>query len=121
MPNLVSGHTGGLRQFHVRETGMPEGCIRKKILHTNIILNITDIPLSLVIKTLYHSGRLRDGIRISLWSFIRRQVQNTLSVWVLIMIISFCGTQSLITGMQLIWVRKRMWLGYGNRLQRNRD
>jgi hypothetical protein len=51
MQNLVSGHTGGLRQFRVRETGMPDVCIRKKILRTNIILNITDIRLSLVIKT----------------------------------------------------------------------
>ena len=32
---LDSGRIGGHRLFPARETGMPEGCIRKTILHIN--------------------------------------------------------------------------------------
>src|ERR1035437_2478971 len=120
MPSLVYGLTGDLRQYHARVTGTQEEYTRKRILLTSIILNITDTLRSLVIKISYHSGKQRNGIRINSWNCIERQVQNTLSAWVLITTIFSFGLQNSIDGMQLIWVPKRMLLEYGSKLRKNR-
>ncbi len=75
MPSLESGRIGGRKLCQGKATGMPVKCTNRMFLTgeqknlpanqaENIctMLNITDILRSLVTRTLFHFGKLKDGI-----------------------------------------------------------